>query len=136
MENNNDVFMLGGHEFHSRFILGSGKYNSHLIRAAVEYADAEIVTLALRRANTRPEENILDFIPKNVTLLRTHPAQEMQRKQSVSPASPGKWLALISSRSRSCAIPNTCFLTTRRRSKRPKSSQTKALSLCLTCIQT
>ena len=58
MENNNDVFMLGGHEFHSRFILGSGKYNSHLIRAAVEYADAEIVTLALRRANTRPEENI------------------------------------------------------------------------------
>ena len=69
MENNNDVFMLGGHEFHSRFILGSGKYNSHLIRAAVEYADAEIVTLALRRANTRPEENILDFIPKNVTLL-------------------------------------------------------------------
>ena len=56
MENNNDVFMLGGHEFHSRFILGSGKYNSHLIRAAVEYADAEIVTLALRRA-------------KNVTLL-------------------------------------------------------------------
>ena len=69
MQNNNDVFMLGGHEFHSRFILGSGKYNSHLIRAAVEYADTEIVTLALRRANTRPEENILDFIPKNVTLL-------------------------------------------------------------------
>ena len=69
MENNSDVFMLGGHEFHSRFILGSGKYNSHLIRSAVEYADAEIVTLALRRANTKPEENILDFIPKNVTLL-------------------------------------------------------------------
>ena len=133
MENNNDVFMLGGHEFHSRFILGSGKYNSHLIRAAVEYADAEIVTLALRRANTRPEENILDFIPKNVTLL---PNTEMQRKQSVSPASPVKWLALISSRSRSCAIPNTCFLTIRRRSKRQKSSRTKALSLCLTCIQT
>ena len=64
-----DTFILGGHEFTSRFILGSGKYNSHLIRAAVEYADAEIVTLALRRANTRPEENILDFIPKNVTLL-------------------------------------------------------------------
>ena len=65
----NDTFTLGGHTFSSRFILGSGKYNSHLIRAAVEYADAEIVTLALRRANTRPEENILDFIPKNVTLL-------------------------------------------------------------------
>ena len=53
MENNNDVFMLGGHEFHSRFILGSGKYNSHLIRAAVEYADAEIVTLRLDMDNTK-----------------------------------------------------------------------------------
>ena len=66
---NDDKLMIGGHEFHSRFILGSGKYNSHLIRSAVEYADAEIVTLALRRANTRPEENILDFIPEGVTLL-------------------------------------------------------------------
>ena len=85
MENNNDVFMLGGHEFHSRFILGSGKYNSHLIRAAVEYADAEIVTLALRRANTRPEENILDFIPKNVTLLpNTSGARNAESAQDTS----------------------------------------------------
>ena len=61
MKNNNDVFMLGGHEFHSRFILGSGKYNSHLIRAAVEYADAEIVTLALRRANTRPQRKRINW---------------------------------------------------------------------------
>lgn len=67
--NQEDTFELGGHVFHSRFILGSGKYNSHLIRAAVEHADAEIVTLALRRANTKTEENILDFIPKHVTLL-------------------------------------------------------------------
>ena len=26
-----DVFKLGGHEFHSRFILGSGKYDLKLI---------------------------------------------------------------------------------------------------------
>ena len=31
-----DKFILGGKEFHSRFILGSGKYNIHLIKAAVE----------------------------------------------------------------------------------------------------
>ncbi|WP_406035336.1 thiazole synthase, partial [Treponema saccharophilum] len=36
---------------------------------AVENAGAEIITLALRRANTRDGENILDFIPKGVTLL-------------------------------------------------------------------
>ena len=28
-----------------------------------------IITLAVRRANTKDQENILDFIPKNVTLL-------------------------------------------------------------------
>lgn len=65
----NDPFVLGGHTFKSRFILGSGKYDVNLINAAVEDAGAEIITLALRRANTKDEENILDFIPKGVTLL-------------------------------------------------------------------
>ena len=66
---NNDTWTLGGHTFTSRFILGSGKYNLNLIRAAVEDAGAEIITLALRRVNTRKEENILDYIPEDVTLL-------------------------------------------------------------------
>ena len=66
---NNDTWTLGGHTFTSRFILGSGKYNLNLIRAAVEDAGAEIITLALRRVNTRTEENILDYIPEGVTLL-------------------------------------------------------------------
>ena len=64
----NDKLVIGGHEFDSRFILGSGKYNLELIKAAVEHANAQISTLALRRANTG-EENILDYIPKGVTLL-------------------------------------------------------------------
>ncbi|MCQ2491646.1 MAG: thiazole synthase [Lachnospiraceae bacterium] len=66
---NNDTFMLGGKEFHSRFILGSGKYSLELIKAAVENAGAEIITLAVRRTNTKDTENILDYIPDNVTLL-------------------------------------------------------------------
>lgn len=65
----NDTLIIGGHEFTSRFILGSGKYNLDLIEAAVKNAGAQIITLALRRANTRSSENILDFIPKHVTLL-------------------------------------------------------------------
>ena len=66
---NSDKLIIGGHEFDSRFILGSGKYSLNLIKAAVEYAGAQIITLAVRRANTKDEENILDFIPENVTLL-------------------------------------------------------------------
>ena len=64
-----DKLILGGHEFNSRFILGSGKYSLNLIEAAVRHAGAEIITLAVRRANTKEHENILDYIPKNVTLL-------------------------------------------------------------------
>lgn len=64
-----DKLILGGHEFTSRFILGSGKYSLDLINAAVQNAGAEIITLALRRANQGGTANILDYIPEGVTLL-------------------------------------------------------------------
>lgn len=64
-----DKLIIGGHEFNSRFILGSGKYSMKLIESAIKDAGAEIITLAVRRANTKEEENILDFIPEEVTLL-------------------------------------------------------------------
>lgn len=66
---NNDKLIIGGHEFNSRFILGSGKYSLNLIESAVKYAGAEIITLAVRRANSKEHENILDHIPEGVTLL-------------------------------------------------------------------
>ena len=64
-----DVFKLGGKQFNSRFILGSGKFNIDLIDAVAKEGGAEILTLALRRANSGGEANILDYIPENVTLL-------------------------------------------------------------------
>ncbi len=64
-----DKLIIGGREFSSRFILGSGKYSLNFIEAAVRDAGAEIITLAVRRANTKEQENILDYIPKGVTLL-------------------------------------------------------------------
>lgn len=66
---NNDKLIIGGHEFSSRFILGSGKYSLKLINTAVKDAGAEIITLAVRRANTKENENILDYIPGGITLL-------------------------------------------------------------------
>ena len=65
-----DKLIIGGHEFTSRFILGSGKYDLDLIRAAVECAGAQMITLALRRVNTNGDGNILDYIPEGVTLLQ------------------------------------------------------------------
>jgi len=64
-----DKLVIGGHEFNSRFILGSGKYSVKLIESAVKHGGAEIITLAVRRANSKENESIIDYIPKGVTLL-------------------------------------------------------------------
>ena len=49
---------LGGHEFQSRFILGSGRYDLNLIKATVEHAGAQTT-----------ENSVLDYIPEGITLL-------------------------------------------------------------------
>lgn len=64
-----DLLKLGNKEFKSRFILGSGKYSPELITAAVENAQCEMITVALRRANTSDVKNILNFIPDNITII-------------------------------------------------------------------
>lgn len=67
--NKNDSLILGGKEFTSRFLLGTGKFSLPKTEKVIKAAGAEIVTLALRRANMAFEGNILDFIPNTVTLL-------------------------------------------------------------------
>lgn len=69
MNTEKDTWKLGDHEFTSRFILGSGKYSLDLIQAAVENAGAQIVTMALRRANEGGLANIIDYIPEGITIL-------------------------------------------------------------------
>ena len=68
-KNEEDKFQLGGHVFSSRFILGSGKFSLDLVQAVAEQGGAQIITLALRRANAGGAENILEYIPEGITLL-------------------------------------------------------------------
>ena len=65
----NDKLVIGKHEFNSRFILGSGKFSLEMTNAVIKNGGVEIATLAIRRANKGGEENILDYIPKGITLL-------------------------------------------------------------------
>ena len=65
----NDVLHLGGKDFTSRLILGSGKFSLDLISAVIEEGGGEIITLALRRANPKGDEDILAHMPKGITLL-------------------------------------------------------------------
>ena len=54
----------GGQGIYLPVYLGSGKYSLELIEAAVRDAGAQMITLAVRRANTTEKENILDYIPR------------------------------------------------------------------------
>ncbi len=64
-------FIIGGKQFSSRFLLGTGKFkNKQDVTDAILASGTELVTVALRRIDLeRHDENILEYIPKNVTLL-------------------------------------------------------------------
>ena len=63
--------VLGGREFRSRLIVGTGKYASmEVMRQAHEESGAEIITVALRRVGLPSGESILDHIDtKRYTIL-------------------------------------------------------------------
>jgi len=64
----NDVLRIAGKEFHSRLIVGTGKYRSFQEMArAHEASGAEMVTVAVRRVNLtdRSKESMLDFIDRS-----------------------------------------------------------------------
>ena len=62
-----DKLKIAGREFTSRLMVGTGKFASNqIMAAALEASGAEIVTVALRRADLSgrhdPSADILDFI--------------------------------------------------------------------------
>ncbi|MDD2463760.1 MAG: thiazole synthase [Desulfobulbus sp.] len=68
---NNDTFTLGGKTFSNRLLTGTGKFAAHSqIPKMLAASGSQIITVALRRVDTTAQsENILDYIPKEVTLL-------------------------------------------------------------------
>jgi thiazole synthase len=67
-----ETLNFGGKEFHSRLLVGTGKYpDFHTMQKALEVSGTEIVTVAVRRVNLdRTQESLLDYIDlKKYTLL-------------------------------------------------------------------
>lgn len=98
---NPDVLTLGGKTFTNRFFLGTGKFKDKASLAeSIRLSKTEIVTVALRRIDIeRHEENILEYIPKNVTLLTNtsgaRNAQEAVRIAHLAKASGcGNWVKI------------------------------------------
>ncbi|WP_269145373.1 thiazole synthase [Geomonas sp. RF6] len=68
-----DKLVIGGREFSSRLMVGTGKYDSYAQMAtSIEKSGAEVVTVAVRRVNVsdRSKESLLDHLDlKKYTLL-------------------------------------------------------------------
>ena len=65
-----DTFTLGGREYNSRLLIGTGKYaDLDQTRTAIEKSGAEIVTVALRRVSLTGADSILHAIPEGIALL-------------------------------------------------------------------
>ena len=69
----NENLIIGGKEFKSRLMVGTGKYaNFKIMKEAIEASGAEIVTVAVRRGNLDEpgKESMLDYIDrKKITIL-------------------------------------------------------------------
>jgi thiazole synthase len=63
----NDILTIAGKQYHSRSLVGSGKYKDlEETRLATEASEAEIITVAIRRTNigqNAGEPNLLDVVP-------------------------------------------------------------------------
>ena len=63
--------IIAGREFHSRFLLGTGKFkNKQDLAESIAVSGTELVTVALRRIDLeRHEDNLIEYIPEGVTLM-------------------------------------------------------------------
>src|SRR5437764_139952 len=79
---------IAGRTFRSRLIMGTGKFSSpEAMRDALEASGAEIVTVALRRADLSgkkdPFANILEFVDSDKFLLLPNTSGAMNAKEAV-----------------------------------------------------
>src|SRR5262245_39292160 len=79
---------IAGHEIRSRLILGTGKFSSpEMMRAALDASGAEMVTVALRRADLSgqhdPFANILEFIDPKRYLILPNTSGAMNAEEAV-----------------------------------------------------
>ncbi len=84
----NQQLTIAGREFRSRLILGTGKFSSpEVMRDALDASGAEMVTVALRRADLSgshdPFANILEFIDSKKFLLLPNTSGAMNADEAV-----------------------------------------------------
>lgn len=93
--------IIAGKKFTNRFLLGTGKFkNKQDLSESIVSSGTEIVTVALRRIDIEyHEENILKYIPKNITLLTNtsgarNAAEAIRIAHLAKEAGHGNWIKI------------------------------------------
>src|SRR5918999_493592 len=83
---------IAGRVFHSRLIVGTGKYPSHsIMKAAHEASGTEMVTVAVRRVDiSRRTESLLDYIDTSRIMLLPNTAACYTAEEAVRTAHLGR----------------------------------------------
>lgn len=86
-------FLIGGKEINSRLFIGTGKLPSYeIIKSIIEYAQIDVVTVAVRRIGKgNTWGNIIDYIPKE-TILMINTSGARDYKEAVKIAQIGREL--------------------------------------------
>ena len=69
-----DALIIGGRELRSRLFLGTGKFGEDaLIPNCIAASGAQVITTAMRRIDFHtPQENMMQYIPKDCILMPQH----------------------------------------------------------------
>jgi len=79
-----DALVIGGREFTSRLLLGTGKFPSNdALRDTIAATGTEIVTVALRRVDLTAAEDILDAVDLERVLLLTNTSGAVDADEAV-----------------------------------------------------
>lgn len=64
------MFSIGGRNIKSRLFVGSGKLSNYsYLKDILIENDIDVVTVAVRRVGGNSRENLLDYIPKDITIM-------------------------------------------------------------------
>ena len=88
MDLGTEKLVIAGREFRSRLMIGTGKYPSNeVMKDSIEASGAEIVTVALRRADVSgqgdPFADILDFVDPEKFLILANTSGAMNAEEAV-----------------------------------------------------
>lgn len=91
-----DSLVIAGRTFHSRLLVGTGKYRSNREMARChEASGAEVVTVAVRRVNLdRSKESLLDFVPADKYFLLPNTAACYTADEAIRTARLGREVGL------------------------------------------